>query len=234
MSRIQFTAEYTNSPSYNASGKAEKYEVDVPAETLTHINQLFYYLGQTWATMTWLGWPILKYPNDLMIYQQILFETQPDLIIECGTAAGGSALYLATVCDAIGKGEIETIDIEKPKQRPLHDRIFYTNASSTHEGVVASMGVRAKDKRVMVILDSSHTKDHVLAELKAYGPLVSPGCYLIVEDTNINGHPVRPDFGPGPMEAMNEWLPDHPEFERDRSRERLILTANPGGYLRRK
>ena len=85
----------------------------------------------------------------------------------------------------------------------------------------------------MVILDSGHKRDHVLEELRCYSPRVSSGQYLIVEDTNLNGNPVRPDFGPGPMEAVEEFLADHPEFTRDRSREKFLLTYNPGGYLLR-
>ena len=85
----------------------------------------------------------------------------------------------------------------------------------------------------MVILDSDHTKQHVLDELAAYADLVSPGCYLVVEDTNVNGHPVWPSFGPGPWEAVHEWLPDHPEFRVDKTRERHLLTMHPNGYLLR-
>ena len=85
----------------------------------------------------------------------------------------------------------------------------------------------------MVILDSDHTRDHVLRELELYAPLVTPGSYLVVEDTNINGHPVAPEFGPGPMEAVEAFLETTDEFEVDRAREKLMLTFNPSGYLRR-
>jgi len=85
----------------------------------------------------------------------------------------------------------------------------------------------------MVILDSDHSAAHVGAELDAYRGLVSPGCYLIVEDTNVNGHPVVPDHGPGPMEAADAFLAGAPEFVADRERERFMLTLNPRGYLRR-
>jgi cephalosporin hydroxylase len=90
-----------------------------------------------------------------------------------------------------------------------------------------------EDDSVLVILDSDHTKDHVLAEMRAYGPLVTRGSYLIVEDTNINGHPVLPDFGPGPWEAVEEFLQGNDQFQVDRSREKLLMTFNPMGYLRR-
>ena len=86
----------------------------------------------------------------------------------------------------------------------------------------------------MVILDSDHSRDHVLRELELYAPLVTPGCYVVVEDTNVNGHPVVPRFGPGPMEAVQEYLATTDAFEVDRSREKLLLTFNPSGYLRRR
>jgi cephalosporin hydroxylase len=84
-----------------------------------------------------------------------------------------------------------------------------------------------------VILDSDHSQTHVRAELQAYAPMVSLGSYLVVEDTNVNGHPVLPDFGPGPMEATQEFLISHNEFVRDPSREKFMMTFNPGGFLRR-
>ena len=86
----------------------------------------------------------------------------------------------------------------------------------------------------MVVLDSNHSRDHVLRELEVYGPLVTPGCYLVVEDTNVNGHPVLPDHGPGPMEAVEEFLATTDDFEVDRGRENRLLSFNPSGYLRRR
>jgi cephalosporin hydroxylase len=87
--------------------------------------------------------------------------------------------------------------------------------------------------RVLVVLDSDHSRDHVLAELRAYAPLVTPGSYLVVEDTNVNGHPVYEAFGPGPMEAVQDFLKERDDFEVDRSREKFLLTFNPGGWLRK-
>ena len=86
---------------------------------------------------------------------------------------------------------------------------------------------------VLVVLDSDHSRDHVLAEPRAYAPLVTPGSYLVVEDTNINGHPVYEAFGPGPMEAVQDFLKERDDFEADRSREKFLLTFNPRGWLRK-
>ena len=86
----------------------------------------------------------------------------------------------------------------------------------------------------MVVLDSDHTRDHVAEELRLYAPLVTSGCYLVVEDTNVNGNPVLPEFGPGPQEAVAEFLAQTDDFEVDHEREKLMLTFNPNGYLRRR
>ena len=189
----------------------------------------------TWTSTTWLGTTVLKCPLDLWNYQEILVETRPDLIIETGTHLGGSALYMAGICDLIGNGRIVTVDVEDRPGRPVHGRITYLEGSSTSEEILERVSAFVQDaERVMVILDSDHTRDHVLRELERYAPLVSPGCYLVVEDTNVNGHPVVPGFGPGPMEALNAFLSGTNDFEVDRSREKLMLTFNPSGFLRRK
>jgi cephalosporin hydroxylase len=188
--------------------------------------------GGTWNRMAWLGNPLLKNPLDLWIYQEIVASTKPDLIIETGTFCGGSALYLAGLCDLLGRGEVISVDVA-PEQTPEHPRVTYLTGSSVADDIVATMRARAEGKRTMVILDSDHRAPHVSAELDVLSPLVSEGCYLVVEDTNVNGHPVLPDFGPGPTEAMEGFLPDHPEFTPDRELEKFLFTFNPGGYLRR-
>jgi cephalosporin hydroxylase len=100
--------------------------------------------------------------------------------------------------------------------------------------VVAQVAERAAGAgAVLVLLDSDHRRDHVLAELRAYAPMVTPGSYLVVEDSNINGHPVYEDFGPGPTEAVQDFLKERDDFEVDRSREKFLLSFNPGGWLRR-
>ena len=190
---------------------------------------------KTWTQTFWRGHKVLKCPLDLWIYQELLVETRPDLILETGTFGGGSAYFLASVCDLLGHGEVVTVDIDHQQGLPQHERITYVLGSSVADEVLADVGQRARDaERVMVILDSDHSRDHVLHELGLYGPLVTPGCYLVVEDTNINGHPVVPRFGPGPMEAVTAFLETTDDFEVDRSREKLLLTFNPSGDLRRR
>src|SRR5262249_42897915 len=147
---------------------------------------------------------------------------------------GGSALLFATLLDAIGRGRIITIDLEKMEGRPSHPRITYVTGSSvTSEtlGLVAEAASGAQ--RTMVVLDSDHSERHVHEELLAYCEFVTRGCYLICEDTNVNGHPVYRKHGPGPMEALERFLAEHPEFVADRERERVGITAHPKGFLRR-
>jgi len=192
-------------------------------------------VGGTWGDTHWLGVHVGKTPPDLWTYQEIVVETRPDLIIETGTFKGGSALFFASLFDLLGRGEIVTIDVDDREGRPAHDRITYLHGSSTDPEIVARMQSRAGEAdRVMVVLDSDHRDQHVLDELRAYCGLVSQGCYLVVEDTNINGHPVVPEFGPGPGEALDVFLAENDDFVVDESREKFLLTFNPGGYLRRR
>jgi cephalosporin hydroxylase len=199
-------------------------------------HRLFYDTQDTtWKQTFWLGVTVRKCAFDLWTYQEILVETHPDLIVETGTYLGGSAFYMASVCDLLGHGKVVTVDISAPAGRPRHRRITYLQGSSTDPGIVERIARRAqRAERVMVVLDSNHSRDHVLRELEVYGPLVTPGCYLVVEDTNVNGHPVLPDHGPGPMEAIEEFIATTDDFEVDRSRENRLLTFNPSGYLRRR
>jgi len=188
---------------------------------------------RTWQKTHWLGANAYKCPLDLWIYQELLTSVRPDLLIETGTAAGGSALFLASCMDLLGTGRVVTIDVAE-RVRPQHDRITYLSGSSVAPEIVDQVRSHAADAGVvMVVLDSDHQRDHVLAELRTYSPLVTPGSYLVVEDTNVNGHPVARDFGPGPHEAVETFLAEGAPFVRDRSCERFRLTFNPGGFLRR-
>ena len=190
---------------------------------------------RTWANTYWFGQLTAKCPFDLWMYQELLYRLKPDLIIETGTLEGGSASYFASLCDLIGHGEIVTVDIEERPNRPVHPRITYLTGSSTSEEIMEQVRARSQGKRtVMVILDSDHTEPHVRRELDLYSALVTPGSYLVVEDTNINGHPVFPHFGPGPMEAVQDFLTTTDLFEPDPDMERHLVSHNPKGWLRRR
>src|SRR5207247_9697767 len=147
---------------------------------------------------------------------------------------GGGALFPATVGAAVDCGEIVSIDSERRVGRPTHDRVTYVTGSSTSPETLDVVAEYAKGKApVLVILDSDHSREHVLNELRHYSDLVTPGSYLVAEDTNLNGHPVVADFGPGPMEAVREFLHERSEFRADAEQEKFFMSFNPSGYLRR-
>ena len=191
------------------------------------------YESDAWTQARWLGAQALKNPLDLWVYQEIVFETRPELIVETGTYRGGSALYLASLCDLVGGGDVLSIDIEAVRDDyPAHPRITYLGGrSSTDPGVVEEVRGRAAGRPMLVILDSDHSQGHVEAELAVYAPLVPVGCYVIVEDSNIGR--IREDLMPGPHEAIERFLATTDEFEIDRGREKFLITFNPSGYLRR-
>lgn len=212
------------------------------ADTVRDFHRLFHSgtRGQEapWLTTKWLGVPVQKCPMDLMMYQEIIYETRPELIIECGMRRGGSTLFLASILDSLRRGHILGCDInigDIDAAVWAHSRIFIQEMSSVSPDFVESATRLARGRRTMLILDSDHSKDHVLQEIRLLASLVTPGCYLIVEDTNMNGNPIMGDFGPGPKEALEEYLAEceHGMWEVDSHRERLLMTFNPGGYLRR-
>lgn len=212
----------------------------------------------------WLGRPIIQYPQDMVAMQELVWRVRPDLIIETGIAHGGSLVLSASLlamldmCDAIETGtvfdprqsqrKVLGIDIDiRPHNRaaieahPMASRIAMVQGSAIAPDVVAQVQAFAKDyRRVMVCLDSMHTHAHVLAELEAYAPLVTPGSYCVVFDTFVDDMPPgffadRPwDVGDNPKTAVRQWLPGHPEFEIDAEMEnRLQVTVAPQGFLRR-
>jgi cephalosporin hydroxylase len=191
------------------------------------------YESDAWTEATWLGAQALKNPLDLWVYQEIMVETRPELVVETGTYRGGSAAYVASICDLLGAGEVVSIDIEQVREDyPVHPRITYLGGrSSTHPDVLADVRSRAEGKRTLVILDSDHSQGHVETELAEYAPLVPVGGYVIVEDSNIGQ--IRKDLMPGPLEAIETFLAATDDYEIDRSREKFLITFNPSGYLRR-
>jgi cephalosporin hydroxylase len=204
----------------------------------------------------WMGVPILQEPTDTMMWQELVMQVKPDLIIETGVARGGSVLLSASL--------LALLDIENNKRRRVigididirqhtheelhkHDELYYNyinliqSSSISPNAIDLVKKMAGEHEAVIVALDSDHTHKHVIAELEAYAPLVTPGSYIVVFDTGIEyvgkkqiGN--RP-WGPGnsPMSAVKEFLTTHPEFEQDFDIDRkLILTSAPGGWLRRK
>jgi cephalosporin hydroxylase len=216
-------------------------------------------LSKAWRTMalqrkymnnfSWLGRPLIQVPMDAMAVQEVIWAVKPDLVIETGVAHGGSLVLSASILEMLGHGEVVGVDIEvRPHNRqaienhPLAHRISLIEGSSVAPEVVAQVRARAEGKKkVLVCLDSNHTHEHVLAELNAYGGLVSVGSYCIVFDTFVEDMP--DDFvwtdrpwgkGNNPKTAVWEWLKTHPEFEIDHSMDdKLLITSAPDGFLRR-
>jgi cephalosporin hydroxylase len=219
-----------------------------------------------WAyNFAWLGRPAIQFPNDAWALQELVFATRPDLIIETGIAHGGSLIFSASMLalldlmDATEKGEM--LDPKSPKRKvlgididirphnraaieahPLAARIDMIEGSSIDSGIIDRVRDHARGfSRIMVCLDSNHTHDHVLEELKAYAPLVTPGLYCVVLDTLIDDMPPsmfteRP-WGPGnsPKSAARAFLKDNPDFAADiRIDHKLLISVAPEGFLKRR
>ena len=202
---------------------------------------LWYYNSQVWARTSWMGVPTYKSPMDMWNYQEILVGLQPSLIIEFGTWHGGSALFFSSVMHQIGKRYlILSIDIdpsrisEKTKADPNIRLLAKSSASEEARSAIAGLK-REYPGPTFAILDSDHSKQHVLAEMLSLRDVLAAGDYMIVEDSNINGHPVLPSFGPGPYEAIEEYFRRFPnDYAHDYERERKFgFSFAPNGFLRR-
>ena len=187
-------------------------------------------------TITWLGIHMNKLPNDAFIMQEIIYEVNPDYIIETGTGFGGSSLFFASILKLMNNnGSVITIDVKEYKEKFESTNIIYMHGSSVSLEIMNKLDllIKGKNKKVLVLLDSEHKKNHVLQELNFYSRLVSVGSYLIVEDTVNNGNPIIWKRGEGPLEAVEEFLKTNDNFIPDISRERLIMTCNPKGWLKK-
>lgn len=196
---------------------------------------------------SWMGRPIIQYPQDMIAMQELIWKIQPDLIIETGIAHGGSLVYYASLMELIGKGEIVGIDIdirqhnrEAIEAHPMFKRMTLLEGSSLSEEIVDKVRAMAKDKKtIMVSLDSNHTHEHVLEELKLYAPFVTPGSYCVVFDTIVEDMPKgmydRPwDIGNNPKTAVWEYLKTNDDFEIDHQIDnKLLISVAPEGYLKR-
>lgn len=203
----------------------------------------------------WLGRPIIQYPQDVLALQEIFWTVKPDLVIETGIAHGGSLIFsasmleLSAICGGPKDASVVGVDIDiRPHNRraieehPLSRRITMIEGSSTSPDVVAQINELSQGKRsILVILDSNHTCDHVLAELHNYAPLVTPGSYCVVFDTVIERLPpeqsLNRPWGPGngPLTAVGKFLNENPDFEIDsRIESKLGITVAPSGYLFKK
>jgi len=202
---------------------------------------------------TWLGRPIIQLPEDIVRLQELVFRVRPDVVVETGVAHGGSLVLYASVCEALGRGRVIGVDIEvRPQNRaaieshPLARRITLIEGDSVDQGTFTRVREAAgRDQRVLVVLDSKHTKDHVLQELRLYGSLVCPGSYMVVADgimRDVAGAPrTSADWSwNNPLAAVEEFLTENDLFVReepapqfDESGVRTAVTYFGGGWLRR-
>lgn len=200
----------------------------------------------------WLGLPIIQLPADIMATQEAIWETKPDIIIETGVARGGSLIFLSSILEMMGGGKVIGVDVdirEHNKQNitdhPLSKNITLVQGDSCEKETLSQITCHiSENSRVMVILDSDHSYEHVLKELKCYAPLVSSGCYLVVADT-IAGHWSETEApknksklwfkGNDPLTALTEFLSGNDDFKvNDELNGKLVLSSSPGGYLIKK
>jgi cephalosporin hydroxylase len=193
-----------------------------------------YYRSLAWRETRWLGREVPNAPTDLMMYQEILAEVQPDWVIETGTQSDGRAWFLAGVCDLLGQGQVISVSPRPGKNPALHPRLRHVSAAphapEARDQVCEIVG---PDPHAVVILGSRTRRDRTRREFELFAPLVPVGSYLIMEQTVLNGFPVDASFGPGPHEALRRIMNVHGEFLADTTRERHALTFNQGGFLRR-
>jgi cephalosporin hydroxylase len=227
-------------PVYGSPEIVERFRSD-GMRIIAEYHALIYH-SMVWMDRTrWQGVPVCKLPSDLWLLQELIFELKPDLIIETGTAHGGSAAFMASLLDLQQRGRIVTIDTVARDDRPAHPRIAYWTGSSVDPAIAA----RAKDvaagcESVLVILDSVHSTRHVAEEIALYAPLVTRDSYLIVEDGCVDGNPVMANFVDaysgepgGPQAAVQAFLAGSREFQIDATRHKFLVTFNPNGYLKR-
>ncbi len=197
---------------------------------------------------TWLGRPFIQFPQDMMAMQEVIWKARPDLIVETGIAHGGSLIFYASMLELLGgDGRVVGVDIdirphnrEEIEKHPLFRRIDLIQGSSTDGETVRQVRDLAEEsRRVLLVLDSNHTHEHVLAELELYSPLVGQGSYIVVFDTFIedmpeDSFPDRPwSKGNNPKTAVWEFLERNDRFVIDKEiEEKLMITVAPDGYLR--
>lgn len=185
--------------------------------------------------VSWMGVPTRKMVLDAWVYQQILHEVRPEIVIEIGNAAGGSTLYLAHLLDLLGAGEVIAVDIDHSTFAAPHPRIHTVTGDSLAPETLARVEALARGRQGLVIHDGHHSREHVLGDLRTYAKFVRVGGYYIVEDTIMDLFRAGDGLGGvnGPLGAVEQFLREDPRFQADPDREFFLLTYNPRGYLKR-
>jgi cephalosporin hydroxylase len=194
-----------------------------------------------WSKNTWMGVPCWKLPMDAFVIQELIVKTLPEFIIETGTGRGGSASFYASICELLGQGNVITVDIEDKAHPDMFkyiwgDRINTLIGDSTDKHIFKTIYEQIGGReKCMVILDSWHTEEHVYKEMCMYSDLVPVGGYMIVEDSHVDGNPVKWKWNDrGPMGAIDRWMEENfYAWEIDTECEKHEMTFNPNGYLKR-
>ena len=205
----------------------------VPDELRTQIIESVW-RNLRWKETSWLGQRVGRPATDLFVYQELISEIRPDWIVETGTGTGGRALFLASICELLGHGQVVSIDKRISPKVPQHPRITYLQGRSFEPSVAAEVAeLVGDDPRALVVLGSCGRRLRTIKEFEAYKPLVPVGSYIVIEDTIVNGRPVWPAFGLGPGEAAKQLVEMHRDFVADITLERYVLTFNARGFLKR-
>lgn len=197
---------------------------------------LYHHSNIVFEKCYWMGVRALKNPLDAWIYQEMVYEIKPDVIVEIGSAEGGGTLYLANLLDLIGKGKVISIDIDRSKYHVKHDRIVVITGDSSSPEVVEKVAGHCHDKTVLVLHDGEHSKEQVTKDLANYSKFVSVNSYFIVEDGIVDLYKPSDCLGgrrDGPLVAVEQFVSKNSNFIVDQERERYILTYNPKGFLKR-
>lgn len=207
----------------------------IDASELVRRTNILYFQSRAYEHTYWMGIRTAKCPMDMWAYQEIMFSSKTDLVIETGTLLGGSALFFAHMLDILGRGRVVSIDINHEEKLPQHPRIEYIVGSSTSSGVLDQVNEISKTaESVMVVLDSDHKAPYKYEELNAYQHLVTEGSYLIAEDSAFDFYPAWPEFGPGPATAVKKFMEHNDSYEIVRDWEKHMLTFSPAAFLRKK
>lgn len=211
-------------------------------DLVSNFNDLYYRSGVAGA-LQWRGVPIIKNPCDLWVLIEIIQEVRPRFIIETGTHYGGSARFYSDITKLLNIDcDIITVDINPKKEvisgcEKIHSLIGFSTDPQIIRKIksIVSLSEQKDTAPILVLLDSDHSYENVRDEINLYSEFVTIGSYLVVEDTNVNGHPSFPEHGPGPFEAASDFLKSSAgsNFQADLTMQRHLLTFNPNGYLKR-
>ena len=225
-----FKKIFTSAKPLRRKSYQKKFEMSLREWLLYHQKKIVF------DQVTWMGMPIWKNPLDAWIYQEIVYEVKPDVIVEIGSNYGGGTKYFADLLDLIGKGIVISIDMDRSNYNLKHKRVRELTGNSSDQKIVSEVSCLCKGKDVLVIQDGGHSLKQALEDLENYAKLVSLDSYFIMEDGIVDLFHHGDGLGfqeKGPLAAVENFLRRNPHFAVDSKKERYILTYNPKGFLKR-